>query len=183
MLGLVLFSYAVGTMPRAFSWLVMLGDAGLVNQALSAHAGLRSPIPMLYNQFGILVGMTHVMLPFMILILLGSMARVGPHLVPAARTLGATSVAAFWKVFFPLTRPGILAGTIVILVYSLGFYVVPAVLGGAAQTTVVMAIRDLALNLGIWGLAAALSTVTVAVSILGAVVYVRATKIAEVHDR
>jgi putative spermidine/putrescine transport system permease protein len=183
LLGLVLFSYAVGTMPRVFSWLVVLGDKGLINQMLVGSGTLKQPLPLIFNMTGVLVGMTHVMLPFMTLILLGSMTRVSRQLVPAARTLGASPARAFWFVFFPLTMPGILAGTMMVLVYSLGFFVVPAVLGGAGQTTVVMAMRELALNLGLWGLASALAVVIVAISILGTAIYVRATALAEMSDR
>jgi len=180
-LGLVMFSYVVGTVPRAFSWLVVLGDRGLANLLLLRLGITRSRVPLIYNEFGVLVGMIHVMLPFVTLILLGSMLRVGAHLVPAARTLGATSRRAFWEVFVPLTRPGVLAAMMIVFVYSLGFYIVPAVLGGAGQTTIVMEIQELALNLGDWGLAAALSTAVVLVSILGAAMYVRTTGLADVH--
>jgi putative spermidine/putrescine transport system permease protein len=78
----------------------------------------------------VLIGMIHVMLPFMTLLLLGAMTRVNPRLVPAARTLGASPFRAFWEVFLPQTRPGIIAGAMLIFIYSLGFYVIPAVLGG-----------------------------------------------------
>lgn len=183
MLGLVLFSYAVGTVPRTFSWLVVLGDHGLINETLMGLGVSRQPIPLVYNETGVIVGMVHVMLPFITLILLGSMMRVGVHLVPAARTLGASAFRAFWEIFLPLTRPGLIAGTMLIFVYSLGFYVVPAVLGGAAQTTIVMEIRDLALNLGLWGLGSALSSIVVLISILGAAVYVRVTGLSNVYGR
>lgn len=183
LLGLVLFSYAVGTMPRVFSWLVVLGDRGLLNQLLIGSGALKQPVPMIFNLTGVLIGMTHVMLPFMTLILLGSMMRVSRQLMPAARTLGASPAKSFWFVFFPLTMPGILAGTMMILVYSLGFFVVPAVLGGSAQTTVVMAIRELALNLGLWGLASALAVIIIVISIAGTAVYVRMTGLAEMDQR
>jgi putative spermidine/putrescine transport system permease protein len=127
--------------------------------------------------------MIHVMLPFVTLVMLGSMMRVGAHLVPAARTLGASPGRAFWEVFFPLTRQGVLAATMLVFVYSLGFYIVPAVLGGAAQTTIVMEIRELALGLGVWGLGAALSTVVILVSIIGAAFYVRVTGLSDVYGR
>jgi putative spermidine/putrescine transport system permease protein len=181
LLGLVVFSYAVGTVPRTFSWIVVLGDQGLVNKVLFPIRGTEMPLHLIYNQIGVLVGMIHVMLPFVTLILLGSMTRVGAHLVPAARTLGASPVRAFWEVFFPLTRPGVLAATMLVFVYSLGFYIVPAVLGGAAQTTIVMEIRELALGLGVWGVAAALSSGMIIISIVGAAFYVRVTGLSDVY--
>jgi putative spermidine/putrescine transport system permease protein len=183
LLGIVVFSYAVGTVPRTFSWLVVLGDQGLVNKMLFPIRRSQIPIHLIYNEIGVLVGMIHVMLPFVTLILLGSMMRVGSHLVPAARTLGASPVRAFWEVFFPLTRPGVLAATMLVFIYSLGFYIVPAVLGGAAQTTIVMEIRELALGLGIWGVGAALSSVMIVVSIIGAAFYVRVTGLSDVYGR
>jgi putative spermidine/putrescine transport system permease protein len=181
LLGAVLFSYAVGTMPRAFAWLVILGDRGVVNQLLVDGLGLPR-LKLLYNPAGVLVGMVHVMLPFMVLILLGSMLRVGRQLVPAAHSLGASNWVAFWRVFLPLTRPGILAGGMMVGVYGLGFFVVPAVLGGASETTAVMAIRDLALTRGIWGLASALAMLVIVLSLAGAYGYVRATGLADAHE-
>lgn len=177
----VLFSFAVGTVPRTFSWLVILGDRGLINNLYFWLSGSQTPIHLLYNQFGVVVGMVHVMLPFMVLILLGSMARVGPRLVPAARTLGASPLRAFFEVFLPLTAPGVIAGSMLVFVYSLGFYLVPAVLGGAAQTTVVMQVESLAMRSGIWGMAAALSALVIVASISGAALYVKVTKLSDIN--
>lgn len=179
----VLFSYAVGTMPRAFSWIVLLGDRGLVNQALMTALDLNEPVQMLYNQAGVIIGMTHVMLPFMVLTLLGAMARVPNRLVPAARTLGAGPLHAFVLVFLPMTMPGILAGMMMTFIYSLGFYVVPAVLGGAGQTTAVMILRDLTVGQGRWSIGAALSITMVVICVLGAAVYVSLARIGEIEEQ
>ncbi len=181
-LAAVLFSYAVGTMPRAFSWIVLLGDRGLVNQVLMTAFDLGEPIQMLYNQSGVLIGMTHVMLPFMVLTLLGAMARVPDRLIPAARTLGAGAFRAFALVFVPMTMPGVLAGMMMTFVYSLGFFVVPAVLGGAGQTTVVMLLRDLTLGLGRWSIASALSITVIVICVLGAAAYVALTRLGEAEE-
>lgn len=178
-LASVMFSYAVGTMPRAFSWIVLLGDRGLVNQALMQTLSLSEPIPLLHNQGGVLIGMIHVMLPLMVLTLLAAMARVPKAVVAAARTLGAGPLRAFAFVFLPMTLPGILAGMLITFISSLGFYVVPAVLGGAAQTTVVMILRDLTLGLGRWGIGSALSIVMIVFCILGAAIYVTLARIGE----
>lgn len=178
-LASVMFSYAVGTMPRAFSWIVLLGDRGLVNQALMQTLSLSEPIPLLHNQGGVLIGMIHVMLPLMVLTLLAAMARVPKAVVAAARTLGAGPLRAFAFVFLPMTLPGILAGMLITFISSLGFYVVPAVLGGAAQTTVVMILRDLTLGLGRWGIGSALSIVMIVFCIVGAAIYVTLARIGE----
>lgn len=182
-LAAVLFSYAVGTMPRAFSWIVLLGDRGLVNQVLMTAFDLREPIYMLYNQSGVLIGMTHVMLPFMVLTLLGAMARVPERLMPAARTLGAGAFRSFALVFLPMTVPGVLAGMMMTFVYSLGFFVVPAVLGGAKQTTVVMILRDLTLGLGRWAIGSALSITVIVICVIGAAIYVSLTRIGEIEHQ
>ncbi|MFN3643600.1 MAG: ABC transporter permease [Gemmobacter sp.] len=182
-LGAVLFSYAVGTMPRAFSWIVLLGDRGIVNRTLMQIFDWKAPLQMLYNQSGVLIGMTHVMLPYMVLTLLASMARVPPQLVPAARTLGASRWRAFVNVFLPLTIPGVLAGVMMTFIFSLGFFVVPAILGGAQQTTVVMILRDLTLGLGRWGIGSALSIAVIVLCIVGAAIYVPLARIGEVDDR
>ncbi|MFN4160169.1 MAG: ABC transporter permease [Gemmobacter sp.] len=182
-LGSVLFSYAVGTMPRAFSWIVLLGDRGVVNRTLMQAFDWREPIQMLYNQSGVLIGMTHVMLPYMVLTLLAAMSRVPPQLVPAARTLGAGPVRAFTNVFLPLTMPGVLAGVMMTFIFSLGFFVVPAILGGAQQTTVVMILRDLTLGLGRWGIGSALSISVIVICIVGAAIYVPLARIGEIEDQ
>jgi putative spermidine/putrescine transport system permease protein len=182
-LAAVLFSYAVGTMPRAFSWIVLLGDRGVVNRTLMQAFDLSEPIQMLYNQSGVLIGMTHVMLPYMVLTLLAAMARVPPKLTPAARTLGAGPVRAFVEVFLPLTLPGILAGVMMTFIFSLGFFVVPAVLGGATQTTVVMILRDLTLGLGRWGIGSALSITVIIICIIGTAIYVPLARIGEVDEQ
>lgn len=182
-LASVLFSYAVGTMPRAFSWIVLLGDRGVVNRTLMEVFDLRQPIEMLYNQSGVLIGMTHVMLPYMVLTLLASMARVPPQLVPAARTLGAGWWRAFSNVFMPLTMPGVLAGVMMTYIFSLGFFVVPAVLGGAQQTTVVMILRDLTLGLGRWGIGSALSITVIVICIIGTAIYVPLARIGEAQEQ
>lgn len=179
-LASVLFSYAVGTMPRAFSWIVLLGDRGLVNRGLMQGLGLNEPLPLLYNQGGVLIGMTHVMLPLMVLTLLAAMARVPPPLVAAARTLGAGPFRAFALVFLPLTMPGVLAGMMMTCISALGFYVVPAVLGGAGQTSVVMILRDLTLGLGRWGIGSALSITVIILCAGGAAAYVSLARIGEV---
>lgn len=183
MLGILLFSFAVGTIPRAFSWLVILGDKGLINGVIHWFSGRTTPVHLLYNEFGVVVGMVHAMLPYMVLILLGSMMRVSSTLVPAARTLGSTPMRAFLEIFLPLTMPGILAGGMLVFVYSLGFYLVPAVLGGASQTTVVMQIESLALKSGIWGMGAALSSVIIVISVIGAGAYVKVTGLSDVAQR
>ncbi len=136
---------------------------------------------MLYNQRGVLIGMTHVMLPFMVLTLVAAMARVPERLVPAARTLGAGPFRAFALVFLPATMPGVLAGMMMTFVYSLGFFVVPAVLGGAQQTTVVMILRDLTLGLGRWGIGSALSITVIVICVIGAAIYVPLARIGEVE--
>ncbi|MFN8594029.1 MAG: ABC transporter permease [Thermomicrobiales bacterium] len=182
LLGSVLFAYAVGTVPRTFAWLVVLGDRGLVNQVWTTASGAK-PIPLLYNQSGVLIGMVHIMLPFMTLMLLGAMARVNPNLVPAARTLGASPLRAFFSVFVPQTRPGVIAGAMLIFIYSLGFYVIPAVLGGSTQTTIVMQIQSLVLEIGRWGLGAALSGILVIFAIIGSAIYVRVTGLTNVYSR
>lgn len=181
-LGLVLFAYASGTVPRAFAWLVVLGDRGLVNSFLTSVLGFDAPVPLLYNQFGVIVGMVHAMLPFTVLLLVASMSRVNASLVPAARTLGASGLRAFLTVYLPLTRSGVMAAGMLIFIYSLGFYVVPAVLGGPGQTTVVMSIQSLTLNLGQWGLGSALATIVSVVAAGGAYAYLRITRLSSLAD-
>src|SRR5690606_24642370 len=94
------------------------------------------PIRMLHNKFGVVVGMTHVLLPFCVLAMYGVMSGINRRLVRAARVLGATPFQAFWKVYFPLSVPGISAGGVLVFIMALGYFITPQLLGGRQQTVV-----------------------------------------------
>ncbi|MEX1134805.1 MAG: ABC transporter permease [Acidimicrobiia bacterium] len=125
---LVVLSFWTSVVVRAFGWMVLLGDSGLVNRALS-QIGI-GPLPLMYNQTGVIVGLVHVMVPIMVFPIYASLASIDPHLEEAAEGLGATRTQRFIRINIPLAMPGILSGVLLVFLITAGFYVTPALLGG-----------------------------------------------------
>lgn len=155
----VLLPFWTSLLVRTYAWLVLLQRQGLIN-GWGIKLGLwDQPLALVHNLTGTLIGMVHIMLPFLILPLLGSMRAIDANLVKAAASLGASPVRAFRSVFFPLSLPGLLAGTTIVFIICLGFYVTPAVLGGGK---VMMVSNRIATDLELffnWGAASALGVV------------------------
>jgi putative spermidine/putrescine transport system permease protein len=156
---------------RAYAWMVLLGRNGVANQLLLSTGLISDPIQLLYNRFSVYVGMVHYMLPYMILPLYTAMKRVDTRLVDAARSAGASRFNAFVLVFIPLTVSGIAAGSLLVFILSLGFYVTPALLGGPADVTFVMLI-DRQVNESLnWELAAAMAIVLLMTTLVLVAIY------------
>lgn len=147
----ILLPLWASVLVRAFAWVTLLRSQGLVNEALLALGVIGSPLRLVWNEFGIAVGMIHYMIPYAVLPLFASMRDIDPRLVPAARGLGASRGEAFRKVFLPLTLPGIVAGGVLVFIFSLGFYVTPAVLGGGRTLMVAEYIKLQILDVIRWG--------------------------------
>ena len=130
---LVLLPFWTSLLVRTTSWMVLLQSQGVVNDTLVGTGILADDnrIQMMYNQTGTIVAMTHILLPFMILPLYSVMRTINPSYVRAARSLGATSWTAFRRVYFPQTTPGIGAGALLVFILSVGYYITPALVGGA----------------------------------------------------
>jgi ABC-type spermidine/putrescine transport system permease subunit I len=120
---------------RTFAWLVILGRNGLVNNALVSIGLVGEPQKLLFNMFGVQVGMVQVLLPFMVFPLYGVMSRIDLNVIRVARSLGAPPYRTFLHVFLPLSMPGVAAGCIIVFLLAVGFYVTPALLGGPGQIT------------------------------------------------
>jgi putative spermidine/putrescine transport system permease protein len=132
---LILIPFWTSILVRTFAWLVILGNNGLVNRALLGLGLIDAPQKLLFNMIGVQVGMVHVLLPFMVFPLYGVMSRIDLNVVRVARSLGATPARAFLHVFLPLSLPGVAAGSILVFLLAIGFYVTPALLGGPGQIT------------------------------------------------
>ncbi len=155
----VLLPFWTSLLVRTYAWLVLLQRKGLVN-SWAIDLGLwDTPIKIVHNLNGTLIGMVHIMLPFLVLPVYASMKAISNDYVKAASNLGATPLQAFWKVFFPLSLPGLFAGSLIVFVLSLGFYVTPAVLGGGRVIMVSMKITDIIEIHFNWGAASALGVV------------------------
>jgi putative spermidine/putrescine transport system permease protein len=164
-LSLVVITFWVSILVRTYAWIVILGSAGLVNRMLLATALVERPVEFLYNEFGILIGMTNVLLPFLVLPLFAAMMRIDRRLLQVAETLGAGRLRIFWQVFFPLTVPTLAASAILIFILSLGFYITPAVLGGG-RVPMIANMMDLLINrFANWEVAAVASVVLMVITL------------------
>ena len=155
---------------RSYAWLVLLQREGVVNKSLLALGLIDEPLELVYNLFGAVCGITYMLLPLMVLSLRQSMAAIDRRLPVVALTLGASPGQAFRRVFFPLSLPGVSAGSTLVFVLSFGYFITPALLGGRRETMIAMLI-DIQMNqLFDWGFGTALSVllmVVVALVLLG----------------
>jgi len=155
----VLLPFWTSLLVRTYAWLVLLQKRGLVNDWAISLGLWDEPIKIVHNMTGTLIGMVHIMLPFLILPVYGAMKAIDQDFMKAAANLGASPKRAFWTVFFPLTTPGLFAGSLMVFILCLGFFVTPAVLGGGKVIMVSMKIVsniELFVN---WGAASALGVV------------------------
>ncbi len=162
----VLLPLWISVLVRAFAWVTILRSQGLVNEALLALGLIDSPLRLVWNEFGISVGMIHYMIPYAVLPLFASMRDIDPRLVPAARGLGASRGEAFRKVFLPLTWPGLIAATVLVFIFSLGFYVTPAILGGGRTLMVAEYIKLQILDVIRWGVGTMMASTLLAFILL-----------------
>ncbi|WP_299968578.1 ABC transporter permease [uncultured Roseobacter sp.] len=161
---LVLLPFWTSLLVRTSAWKVMLQQQGVVNDTL-VWLGLvadDSRLALINNQTGTIIAMTHILLPFMILPLYSVMKTIPPSYLRAAKSLGATNWTAFWRVYFPQSVPGIGAGSILVFILAIGYYITPELVGGTTGTFISNRIAyhiSSSLN---WGLAAALGTILLA---------------------
>ena len=162
----VLLPFWTSLLVRTYAWLVLLQKRGLVNEWAISLGLWDEPIKIVHNMTGTLIGMVHIMLPFLILPVYGAMKAIDRDYMKAAANLGANPKRAFWTVFFPLTTPGLFAGSLMVFILCLGFFVTPAVLGGGKVIMVSMKIVsniELFVN---WGAASALGVVLLVLTMI-----------------
>lgn len=150
---------------RTYAWSVILGRNGVINRALMDGGLIEEPLRLLNNEIGVLIGMVHVLLPYMVFPIYAVMRRQDPTLMLASSGLGASGIQTFTRVFLPLTVPGILAGTTLVFVLSLGFFITPAILGGGKVMMIAVLIEQQVRALSNWPFAAALSAVLLAAAL------------------
>lgn len=159
MFFLILVPLWVSGLVRAFAWLMVLRRDGLANSAAQWLGLASEPLPISYNEFAVLVGMVHYMLPYAILPIYANMRDIDHQLVRAARGLGASPARAFRRVFLPLSAPGTLAAASLVFIMSLGFYVMPLLLSGGRVTMIAEFIAVNVLDTANWGVASMLAVV------------------------
>jgi ABC-type spermidine/putrescine transport system permease subunit I len=167
----VLLSFWTSFLVRAFAWVVLLGRNGVVNQLLVSVGIVDRPASLLYNLGSVLVGMVHALTPLAILTMLSVMENIDRNLPRAASTLGARPGTAFWKIYFPLSLPGVAAAAIMVFVTAIGFFIVPALLGGRRETMITQLIIDQVQQTLNWGFAGAISVLLLIVVIAVFVIY------------
>ena len=155
----VLLPFWTSLLVRTYAWLVLLQKKGVINNFAIDMGFWEKPIKLAHNLNGTLIGMIHIMLPFMVLPLYAAMRRVDRQLIQASSNLGASPVQSFWQIFVPLSLPGVIAGSLIVFILCLGFYVTPAVLGGGRVILVSMQITAILEDQFNWGAASALGVV------------------------
>lgn len=158
MLMFVLMPFWVSVLVRAFAWVTLLGREGVANKTLLALGLASQPLDMMYNELGVNIGMIHYMVPVATLTLYANMAGLDRRLVSAARGLGASPLQAFMRVFLPLSLPGVAAAAALVFVFSTGFFVTPALLGGGKTLMAAQFITVLVTETLQWGMATMLAS-------------------------
>jgi putative spermidine/putrescine transport system permease protein len=171
MFVLVLLPLWLSVLIRAFAWVTVLRGNGVLNSALIELGLLSTPMNLVRNEVGVIIGMVHYMLPFAILPLYAGMRTIDPRILNAARSLGAGGLTVFRRVFFPLTVPGLFSSFILTFVFSLGFYVTPAILGGGRVMMIAEYISVQVHETLEWGTATMLASVLL-VSVLAVILAV-----------
>jgi putative spermidine/putrescine transport system permease protein len=167
----VLLPFWTSLLVRTCAWIVLLQSKGVVNDSLLWLGIIDEPLRLIYNRFGVCVAMTHVLLPFMILPLYSSMKAISPAYMRAAASLGAPPATAFLRIYLPQTLPGIGAGSLLVFILALGYYITPALVGGAADQMISYFIALYTTETANWGLASALGAVLLLATVLLALVY------------
>lgn len=126
----VLIPLWISVLVRAFAWVALLRREGVVNNALVGSGVIEQPLSLIWNELGITIGMVHYMLPLGILPLYSAMRDIDLRCISAARGLGASRGQVFRRIFWPLSRPGVIGAGLLVFIFSLGFFVTPAILGG-----------------------------------------------------
>ncbi len=165
LLFVTLIPFWTAILARLYAWTVILGRRGILNEFLQAAELTQGSLNLLFNLPSVVIGMTHLMLPYMILILYSTLSDIDMTLIDASRSLGAGSLQTVRRVYLPLASPGIYAGSLLVFIVSLGFFVTPAVLGGGRVTTISIFIGQQVQILN-WGVASAMSIALLVVTSL-----------------
>jgi len=153
----VTISLWLSIIARTFSWSILLQDQGIINKFLINLGIITEPLPLLYNLTGVIIGMSHILLPYMILNLISVMQGIDTRLIQAAEGLGAKPFRAFLQIYFPLSLPGVISGSLLVFVMSLGYYITPALLGGSKDMMISTLISQNITRTLNWNLAATLA--------------------------
>jgi putative spermidine/putrescine transport system permease protein len=172
----VLIPLWTSLLVRTTAWFVLLQNEGLINGALQAAGLIDRPLPLIFNRVGVVIAMTHVLLPFMVLPIYSVLLSVPNNLMQAAASMGAGPLRAFWRVLLPLSLPGVLSGSLLVFMVAIGYYITPALVGGANDQMISSVIAFYAMGTANWGLAGALGLILLLVTIVLYLIYGRLSK-------
>ena len=173
----VLLPLWTSLLVRTAAWVVLLQNEGLINGALEAVGLIDRPLPLIFNRAGVVIAMTHVLLPFMVLPIYSVLLGISPALMPAAATLGASPIRAFRHVLLPLALPGVMSGMLLVFMVALGYYITPALVGGAEDQMISSVIAFYATGTANWGMAAALGIVLLTATLALYALYARFSRL------
>jgi putative spermidine/putrescine transport system permease protein len=163
--AILLLSMWTNLLARTFAWMVLLQQTGPINRLLMALGIVSEPLTLVNNLVGVTIGMTYIMLPFLVMPLHATLRSIDPSTLRAAAICGASHWQAFWRVLVPLAMPGVASGALMVFVMALGYFVTPALLGGASYMMLAELIAQLVQQLLNWGLAGAAAFVLLAVTL------------------
>jgi putative spermidine/putrescine transport system permease protein len=158
-LALVVLPFWTSVLVRAYAWLALLQRTGVINQVLRQTGVIDEPLALVHNTFGTVVATLHILLPFMVLPLYATMQQIPRDLMQAGASLGAGPMLTFWRIFLPLSLPGVLAGSTLVFVLTLGFYITPELLGGGRTIMISMLVSRNVELYDQWGAASAVGVV------------------------
>jgi putative spermidine/putrescine transport system permease protein len=162
----ILLPFWSSLLVKTYAWTTILRDTGVINGFLQGVLGFEEPVPLIRTTGGVLIGMTHILLPYMVLPIYGAMRAVDPDLVLAASNLGAGRLSRFTRVYLPLTLSGVWAGSILVFVLALGFYVTPELLGSPSDSMLSQVTVNL-INVRVeWGFGSAVALILLLTTLL-----------------
>ncbi len=172
----ILSPLLVGVVIRCYGWIIILANNGIINATLRQWGWIRRPLPLLYNEFGITLGLVHIYLPFMILPLLSAIQNINPSLEEAARSLGGSRLMVMRRVVWPLSAPGVQSGTVLVFILSVSAYVTPVVLGGGRVKMMAPIVVQQLDEAFLWPFGTALALVLAVTGAVSVIVWFRITQ-------
>jgi ABC-type spermidine/putrescine transport system permease subunit I len=173
----IIVPYFTSVIVRTYSWMVLLGRHGIINEWLSFFGIIGHPLPLMYNMTGVLIGMIYVMLPYMVLTLFSAMKAIDPNLTQAAQGLGATGFYTFSRIYFPLSFHGVISGSLIVFILSVGFFITPDLMGGHSDVMIAMLIdRSVEVTFN-WTSAALMSLILLIVTLILYTIYYKLTDV------
>lgn len=173
----IVVPYFTSIIVRTYSWMVLLGRNGIINQGLMNLGVIDQPLALLYSKTGVLIGMVYVLLPYMVLTLFATMKAIDPSLMRAARGLGASGVYSFTKIYFPLSVHGVISGSLIVFILAIGFFITPALMGGPQDVMIAMLIERSVEIMFDWSGAAIMSLILLLATLVLYAIYYRVTDV------